>query len=120
MTHSSIEDEKAKQPENISAMGKMSHRDSNESVRKTETQVGNLSHVQADSQINLGTVEEAIADQKTLSKSHLDSLKKKIAAKVEKGQQEINKQKQSKKMEENSAKEKDQDKNETNELLFEA
>jgi hypothetical protein len=43
-------------------MGKMSHKDSNESVRKQETQVGNLSHVQAESQINLGTVEEAIAE----------------------------------------------------------
>jgi hypothetical protein len=43
-------------------MGKMSHREANESVRKQETQVGNLSHVQAESQINLGTVEEAIAE----------------------------------------------------------
>jgi ElaB/YqjD/DUF883 family membrane-anchored ribosome-binding protein len=71
-------------------MGKMSHREANESVRKQETQVGNLSHVQAESQINLGTVEEAITEQKTVSKTNLDSLKKKIAAKVEKGQQEIN------------------------------
>lgn len=71
----------------------MSHKDSNESVRKQETQVGNLSHVQAESQINLGSVEEAITEQKTVSKSNLDSLKKKIAAKVEKGQQEINQKK---------------------------
>ena len=113
MKHSSIEEERAKQPENIKDMGKMSHRDSNESVRKQETQVGNLSHVQAESQINLGTVEEAIAQSRTVSKSHLDDLKKKIAAKVEKGQQEINKQKQSKKQ-------KEEDTSETNELLFEA
>ena len=43
-------------------MGKMSHRDANKSVQKEETQVGNLSRVQAESQINLGKVEEAIAE----------------------------------------------------------